>query len=207
MFTKLLHTTPWNDWKCTLIAPHWNRNWTAPDTARILNFCRWLKTFVQKHGIGVLDRVFSWFHRIGYINACKYWFWSSTNPHIFKESSLYTEKIGVWRAMSRKRIVRPIFFTSTITGVAYREIIIDFISLLETDEHFVWFQQDSSPTHTANDTLSFFREFFGDRLITKRLVAFKQSKPATARFLLVGLFEKSRVPWTGSLDYSTENTH
>ncbi len=43
---------------------------------------------------------------------------------------LHPQKVGVWCAMSRWRIVDPSFFSSTITGETYREIIFQFVANL-----------------------------------------------------------------------------
>ncbi len=66
--------------------------------------------------------------------------------------------------MSRKRIVGPIFFTSTITGGVYHDIIQQFVSQLEKSECRSWLQQDN-----ATNTTNFLREFFNERLISTNL--------------------------------------
>ncbi len=48
---------------------------------------------------------------------------SDENLREYREATLHSEKIGVWCGMSRKRIVGPIFFTSTITGDVNQDII------------------------------------------------------------------------------------
>ncbi len=53
-------------------------------------------------------------------------------------------QIRMWCGMSRKRIVEPIFFTSTITGAVYQDIIQQFVSLLEKSERRGWLQQDNA---------------------------------------------------------------
>lgn len=94
-----------------------------PDPPRRLEFCKWFQKFIRKTGKGaaVLDNVFfsdeAWFHKTGYINASNYRFWCSENPHVYRESSLHPEKIGVWCAISRRRIIGPIFFSSTVTTI------------------------------------------------------------------------------------------
>ena len=58
------------------------------------------------------------------------------------QKPLHSQKIGVWCAVSRKRIVRPLFFKSTVDVSVYRELIQQFVALLEVNERYSWFQQD-----------------------------------------------------------------
>jgi hypothetical protein len=46
--------------------------------------------------------------------------WSSINPHEFVQSPLHPQKIGVWLAVSRRRIFGPVFFEATINAARYR---------------------------------------------------------------------------------------
>ncbi|RZC32536.1 hypothetical protein BDFB_015173, partial [Asbolus verrucosus] len=52
----------------------------------------------------------AWFHLSGFINSQNYRTWSAHNPHNTIEAPLHPLKIGVWVAMSRSRIIGPIFF-------------------------------------------------------------------------------------------------
>lgn len=56
----------------------------------------------------------AWFHLSGYINSQNYRTWATENPHTYVETSLHPLKIGVWVAISRRRIIDPIFFDETI---------------------------------------------------------------------------------------------
>jgi hypothetical protein len=58
----------------------------------------------------------AWFQLSGYVNSQNYRTWATENPHVFLESSLHPIKIGVWVAISRRRIIGPIFFNETITA-------------------------------------------------------------------------------------------
>ncbi|KAK7603429.1 hypothetical protein V9T40_003428 [Parthenolecanium corni] len=146
-----------------------------PDPLRRLKFCKWFQKFIQNSdkGISALEYVFfsdeAWFHKSGYVNAGNFRIWCSENPHVYRKSSLHSQKIGVWCALSRKRIIGPIFFTSTINAEAYHSIIRQFVSLLEEDERDCWFQQDGAAAHTSEDTLDFLAQFFDDRIISKGL--------------------------------------
>lgn len=111
----------------------------------------------------------AWFHLTGYVNAQNYRVWSQANPRVFRESSLHPQKVGVWCALSRRRLVGPIFFETTITAARYRDIIMQFIALLEPEERNCWFQQDNATAHTAHETMDFLATFFDDRLISRNL--------------------------------------
>lgn len=144
-----------------------------PDKEKRLLYCRWFRTFVDTNNIVQLDRVFftdeAWFHLSGYVNSQNTRIWSTENPHVFHETPLHCLKIGVWCAVSRRRIVGPIFYEGTVNSIVYQDIITQFISLLENDERYCWLQQDGATCHTSNDTMHFLREFFGDRIISKSL--------------------------------------
>ncbi len=56
---------------------------------------------------------------------------------------LHQQKIGIWCNGSRKRVVGPIFFETTITAEVYHDINQQFTALLRKDEHNPIFQQDN----------------------------------------------------------------
>ncbi len=64
----------------------------------------------------------AWFHMPGFIDSHNYGVWPGENVHEYPESTSHLEKRGVWRSVSRKRIVDQIFSTSTITGDMYQDI-------------------------------------------------------------------------------------
>lgn len=55
----------------------------------------------------------AWFHLSGYVNSQNSRLWSSDNPLSVHKTPLHDKKVGVWVAISRHRIVGPIFFTNT----------------------------------------------------------------------------------------------
>ncbi len=75
-------------------------------------FCNWLLWYVSRSH-SALDTVFFsdevWFHLLGYVNGQNYRVWSSINPHQYVETTLHPQKLGVWCAISRKRLVGHIF--------------------------------------------------------------------------------------------------
>ncbi len=58
----------------------------------------------------------AWFYFDGYINTQNYPVLSSDNYHIFQTTTSHPLKIGVWCAMNRKRIVRPLFWDNSCRG-------------------------------------------------------------------------------------------
>jgi hypothetical protein len=46
----------------------------------------------------------------GYINTQNNHYWSSQNPYLTHEVQLHPLKVGVWCAVSARRIVGPVFF-------------------------------------------------------------------------------------------------
>jgi hypothetical protein len=87
-----------------------------------LHYCRRFTHFIRG-GIDVLDKVFysdeAWFHLSGYVNSENSRIWSAENPNTFHETPLHSLNVRVWCAVSRRRIIGPIFFSETITAELY----------------------------------------------------------------------------------------
>lgn len=81
------------------------------DYAQRVTFCRWFLNAVNND---FLERTFftdeMWCHLDGYINSQNMRMWSTEKPNFVVEVPLYPQKIGVWAAVSRRRIVGPYFF-------------------------------------------------------------------------------------------------
>jgi hypothetical protein len=120
-----------------------------PDYEKRIQYCQWFNKNLNNDD--VLDITFmsdeTWFHLSRYIHSQNYRTWATENPHNFVESSLHPQKIGVWLAMSRRRIISPIFFNETITAERYRNQILEvFINQQHEDElQTGYFQQDGAP--------------------------------------------------------------
>jgi hypothetical protein len=142
-----------------------------PDYEKRIQYCQWFNKNLNNDD--VLDITFmsdeTWFHLSRYIHSQNYRTWATENPHNFVESSLHPQKIGVWVAMSRRRIIGPIFFNETITAERYRNQILKvFINQLHEDElQTGYFQQDGAPPHVAHQTINYLQEFFGGRLANR----------------------------------------
>ena len=93
------------------------------------------------------------------------------NPHNYTETPLHPQKIGVWCAISRRRIIGPLFFETSINA---EELIQQFIALLQVDARNCWFQQDSANAHIAASTMVILQEFFGENVIRGNICVLDQ---------------------------------
>jgi hypothetical protein len=95
--------------------------------------------------------------------------WSAENPQTFHDKPLRSLKVAVCCAVSRRRIIGPIFFSETITAEHCQEFIMNVISVLKADERDSWFQQDGATAHTAISTMHTLSQFFDCRIISRNL--------------------------------------
>ncbi|KAJ4432161.1 hypothetical protein ANN_20777 [Periplaneta americana] len=143
-----------------------------PDFTARLKYCHW---FEQQMTNEILNQTFyideAWFHLSGYVNSQNFRIWNANNPYEFIETPLHAEKIGVWAAMSRRRITGPIFFDETVNATVYREQLLQkFFEEVHDDElQKRYFQQDGATAHTAGSTINFLEEFYDTRLISTGL--------------------------------------
>lgn len=142
------------------------------DFPKRIKFCQWFNEHLSNDDI--LDLTFfsdeAWFHLSGYVHSQNYRTWATENPHTFIETSLHPIKIGIWVAMSRRRIIGPIMFHDTINSERYCDIFNEFVTQLHDDElRRGFFQQDGATAHTSNATLTHLQEFYDNRVISKNL--------------------------------------
>lgn len=141
------------------------------DAITRVNYCHWFNANIRNDD--VLDVTFfsdeAWIHLSGYINSQNYRTWASQNPHNFVATTLHPQKLGIWVAMSRRRIIGPIIFRDTLNAANYRQLILQpFIDQLHDDElQRGFFQQDGATPHTANETITYLQQFFDDRIISR----------------------------------------
>ncbi|GFG32030.1 hypothetical protein Cfor_06830, partial [Coptotermes formosanus] len=86
-----------------------------------------------------------------------------------REVQLHVEKVGVWYAVSHRRIVGPVLVECTVGDAVYRDLVLKFVALLELDERDRWFQQDGANRCTANETINIPRGCFSDRLVSANI--------------------------------------
>jgi hypothetical protein len=79
-----------------------------------VHFCSWfLRSVVECCEIHPQLTFFSeeaWCHLQGYINTQNNRYWSSRNPQITYKVLFHPVKVGVWCAVSARRVVIPLFF-------------------------------------------------------------------------------------------------
>lgn len=83
------------------------------DPPRRLQFCEWFINTLNNDDDTLRKSFFTdeaWFYRTGYVNSQNFRMWNAENPHMFVETSLHPEKVGVWAGISGRRIIGPIFF-------------------------------------------------------------------------------------------------
>src|SRR6185437_9724828 len=119
------------------------------DYAKRLNFCNWVRDQIL-HGHIEPNSLFftdeAWFHLTGYVNSQNNRYWSNENPHQLHEVPLHDAKVGVWCAISRTRLIGPIFFDDTVTSRRYIDNILNpfFEQLTEEEKFGGTFQQDNA---------------------------------------------------------------
>jgi hypothetical protein len=69
----------------------------------------------------------AWFHLSGRVYNQNHWTWRTENPHNYTETALHPQKICTWCAISRRHIIGPLFFETTINSEFYNELIQQFI--------------------------------------------------------------------------------
>jgi hypothetical protein len=108
------------------------------DHEKRIRYCEWFTNFIQTKTADILDVTFftdeTWFHLSGYVNTQHTRLWSSENPYAVHEKRLHDQKLGVWVAISRQRIVGSLLFEETVKSKRYCSMLHDFIGLLEEDE-------------------------------------------------------------------------
>jgi hypothetical protein len=92
---------------------------TQQDNNKCMTYCHWFQTFTDENP-GILDYTrFSdeaWLHLSGYVNSQNTHLWGSENPHALFEEPLHSQEVGVFCALSQRRIIGPIFFDTTVTS-------------------------------------------------------------------------------------------
>lgn len=95
--------------------------------------------------------------------------WLADNPHRLHQLPLHAQKLGIWCAMSQKRVF-ICFLHTTINSERYLLLVRPFFdSLTDVDKERTWFQQDSATTYTARVTLAYLESVLPGCIITTPL--------------------------------------
>jgi hypothetical protein len=103
----------------------------------------------------------AWFHVSGNVNAQNSRIWDAENPHVLHQRPLHDIKVGVWCAMSARRVIGPIFFGDTVDTDRHVSDILEpfFQEVTEEETRYGYFQQDST---TAHNSMQCLRDVFDD---------------------------------------------
>ncbi|GFW09163.1 putative DD41D transposase [Trichonephila clavipes] len=151
---------------------------TAATNVEVRRFIEWVQNEIAvvpdfHKRILFSDEAHFWLN--GYVNKQNCRIWSESNPQVYVETPLKTEKLTVWCALCARRIIDPYFFKNdeghnvTVNGDRYRAMITNFFipELNNHDVQELWFQQDGATCHTARATIDLLKDTFGDRLISR----------------------------------------
>jgi hypothetical protein len=154
---------------------------TPADMEKRIAMCQWFSQKIDDDEEFLNDVWFSdeaHFLLNGHVNSKNWVFWGSENPHRVVGRPLHSKKCTAWVAISKHGIIGPFFFEDalgdavTVTKERYVPVLEQFWGELEEredlDEEEQWFQQDGAPPHTANVTMAWLREKFGERLISRK---------------------------------------
>jgi hypothetical protein len=90
------------------------------DKMKRVEYCRWFTEVITANAEDILVATFftneAWFRLSGYVKRQNRRLWSATNPHEIKDTPLNDRKFGVWCAISRNRIIGPIFSMTLSDG-------------------------------------------------------------------------------------------
>jgi transposase len=160
-----------------------------------VHYCEWI-TDVVEHEEDFLDRCFfsdeAWFELSGYVNSQNSRYWSTDNPHLLHNHPLHPVKVGVWAAMTRRRIFFT-FFNVIVNSEVYKSFIDQLVPTFSEDEVMRgWLQQDGATAHTSGSSMNHLRVFFGERIISRGLWPARSPDLSPPDFFLWG-YLKDRV--------------
>jgi hypothetical protein len=121
---------------------------------------------------------------------------------------LHDLKVGVWCAISARRIIEPVFVHETINSERYVRLILSpfFDQLTDEEKSYGHFMQDNATVHTANNSMVALDEVFGERVISRGLWPPRSHDLNPCDFYLWGtLKEKVYVKNPHSLEELQEN--
>jgi hypothetical protein len=94
------------------------------DYDKRMTYCHWFQTFIDENP-GILDYTWfsdeAWLHLSDYVDSQKTRLWGSENSHALFKEPLHSQKVGVFCALSQRRIIEPMFFDTTVTSQVHIE--------------------------------------------------------------------------------------
>jgi hypothetical protein len=94
--------------------------------------------------------------------------WTRVITDNLHEAPLHDRKVGIWRGISARRIIGPVFFVDTLHWERYINQIFNsffFPELTEEERLYGYCQQDLATAHTAGNCMATISDVFGDGII------------------------------------------
>ncbi|KAG4067602.1 hypothetical protein HA402_005374 [Bradysia odoriphaga] len=116
----------------------------------------------------------STFHLTGYVNRHNCRYWSTENPHVFREEhTQFPVKKNVWAGILGDDIIGPFYIEGNLTGPKYLELleneIVPAMRQSAANQNFRWnevyFQQDGAPPHYSLVVRQYLHSVFNNRWI------------------------------------------
>jgi len=135
----------------------------------------------------------------GYVNSQNNRYWSANKLNTIHEVPLHDSKIYVWCAISRRRIIGPIFFQETVNSQPYTKLILEefIICVMMTWQYVIFNKTEQLLTHIKRNNVLFVL-MLDDRLISKRVWPPRSPDLSPCNFYLWG-FLKDKVYTTHPL--------
>jgi hypothetical protein len=91
----------------------------------------------------------------GNVNAQNSRIWDTENLHVLHQRLLHDIKVGVWCAVSARRVIGLIFFGDTLNSDRYVSDILEpfFQEITEEETRYGYFQQDSTTARNSMQRL------------------------------------------------------
>lgn len=140
------------------------------DFDRRSEFCEvWLEKF--ENDPDLIDRIFwsdeAQFNMNKTINRHNCTYWARENPHVKFEVPNTRQGVMVWCGMSSDGLVGPYFFNDTVTGLSYKQMLVDYAWPRLKRKKF-YFQHDGAGAHYALNVRDWLNEKFPGRWIGRR---------------------------------------
>ena len=136
-----------------------------------------LQMFKEDPELVILTSVEAHFHLNGSVNKQNFRYWSTINPRQVHEHPLHCDRVTVWAAVAKFRVIGAYFFeengrsvtmNSTHYVVMIRNFLIPELCRCRLNQFRIWFQQDGATAHTSREAMAELRRLFPGKLISHR---------------------------------------